>query len=285
MSALGLALVLAAAFCHATWNVFVKRINGGPELIWLFSLVSSVIYLPLAIGVYVVARPQFGLWEIVFILGSSLLHLAYFTLLQIGYRKGDLSLVYPTARATGPMLSTAFAVLLLGETINAQMAAGAAIIIFGIFMLTGGFRRGTNPLSASLAFGIGVGGVIGSYTAWDAYAVSVLMVPPLLLDYVSSLGRTVVLAPIAARRRDLVRRQWSEHRLGVILIAVFNPLAYILVLTALTFTPVAFVAPTREVSVLLTVLAGSLLLGEGHLKSRLGWAVVVLSGMGLLVTG
>ncbi len=285
MSAFGLALVLAAAFCHATWNVFVKRINGGPELIWLFSLVSSVIYLPLAIGVFVVARPQFGLWEIVFILGSSLLHLVYFTLLQIGYRKGDLSLVYPTARATGPMLSTAFAVLLLGEAITAQMAAGAGVIIFGIFMLTGGFRRGAKPLSASLAFGIGVGGVIGSYTAWDAYAVSVLMVPPLLLDYVSSLGRTVVLAPYAAKRRELIRRHWSEHRLGVILIAVFNPLAYILVLTALTFTPVAFVAPTREVSVLLTVLAGSLLLGEGHLKARLGWAVVVLSGMGLLVTG
>ena len=285
MSAFGLALVLAAAFCHATWNVFVKRINGGPELIWLFSLVSSVIYLPLAIGVFVVVRPQFGLWEIVFILGSSLLHLVYFTLLQVGYRKGDLSLVYPTARASGPMLSTAFAVLILGEAINAQMAAGAGVIIFGIFMLTGGFRRGAKPLSASLAFGIGVGGVIGSYTAWDAYAVSVLMVPPLLLDYVSSLGRTVVLAPYAAKRAELIRRQWAEHRLGVILIAVFNPLAYILVLTALTFTPVAFVAPTREVSVLLTVLAGSLLLGEGHLRSRLGWAAVVLGGMGLLVTG
>ncbi len=285
MSAFGLALVLAAAFCHATWNFFVKRINGGPELIWLFSLVSSLLYLPLAIGVIIVARPEFSSWQIVFILGSSALHLLYFVFLQTGYRKGDLSLVYPTARSTGPILSTSFAVLVLGEVVTPQMAIGAGIIIFGILMLTGGVRRGARSLPTSLAFGLGIGAVIGAYTVWDAYAVSMLMVPPLLLDYVSSIARTFVLAPVAARRREIVRRQWTEHRLGVIAIAIFNPLAYILVLTALTFTPVAFVAPTREVSVLLTVLAGSLLLGEGHLKARIGWAAFVLCGMGLLVTG
>ena len=85
------------------------------------------------------------------------------------------------------------------------------------------------------------------------------------------------------RKRDLVRRHWQEHRSGVIAIAVFNPLAYILVLYALTFTPVAYVAPLREVSVLLTVLAGSLLLGEGKIAQRLGWAAVILAGMTILV--
>ncbi len=285
MSLFGLALVLAAAFCHATWNFFVKRIDGGPELIWLFSVLSSVLYLPLALAILIFQKPEIGLPQLGFIAGSAGLHLFYFLLLQTGYRKGDLSLVYPTARATGPMLSTAFAVLLLGETVTAKMLAGAAIIVFGVLMLTGGLQRGRKPVSASLVFGLGAGVLIGSYTAWDAHAVSALLVPPLLLDYVSSVGRTVVLAPIASRKRDLVRRYWGEHRAGVILIAVFNPLAYILVLHAMSFTPVAYVAPTREVGVLLTVLAGSLLLGEGHLKTRLGWAAVILTGMGLLVTG
>ena len=91
------------------------------------------------------------------------------------------------------------------------------------------------------------------------------MVPPLLLDYASSVGRAVVLAPLARRRIEAIKAHWRDHRTGVIVIAVFNPLAYILVLTALSFTPVAYVAPLREVSVLLTVLAGSLLLGEGRL--------------------
>ena len=90
MSASGLALVLSAAFLHATWNVLVKRLNGGAELIWLFSLVSAVAYLPLALWVLVVQRPEISAQHVLFIAGSSALHLAYFLLLQIGYRKGDL---------------------------------------------------------------------------------------------------------------------------------------------------------------------------------------------------
>jgi len=132
-------------------------------------------------------------------------------------------------------------------------------------------------------FGLGAGTLIGSYTAWDAHAVSSLLVHPLLLDYVSSIGRAVILAPIASRKRDLIRHHWQHHRPDVIAIAIFNPLAYILVLYALTFTPVAYVAPTREISVLLTVLAGSLLLGEGKLMQRSRWAVVILLGMTMLV--
>lgn len=284
MTFFGLALVLAAAFCHATWNFFVKRINGGPELIWLFSALSLVIYLPVIIWVVVVQKPEFGLWQVGFVVGSSLLHLGYFLLLQTGYRKGDLSLVYPTARATGPLLSTSFAVLFLGETVTAQLMLGALIIITGVLFLTNGRKRGAEHISASLFFGLGAGLLIGSYTAWDAYAVSTLLVPPLLLDYASSIGRATLLAPIAHRRRALVAKHWREHRQGVIAIAIFNPLAYILVLYALTFTPVAYVAPARESSVLLTVLAGSLLLGEGKLRQRLCWSAIILGGMVVLVT-
>lgn len=284
MSLIGLSLVLAAAFCHATWNFCVKRIDGGPEFIWLFSAVSAVLYLPVTLGILIVERPSFGLWPLVFIAGSAILHLGYFLLLQTGYRKGDLSLVYPTARATGPLLSTSLAVVILGESISAQMLVGAVIIIFGVLMLTGGIRPGARHASASLLFGIATGGLIGSYTVWDAFAVSTLLVPPVLLDYASSLGRMALLAPVARRRWGLVRAHWTHHKVSVIAIALFNPLAYILVLYALTFTPVAYVAPTREISVLLSVLAGSLLLHEGRLAQRLGWAAVILAGMVILVS-
>lgn len=282
MTLSGLLLVLLAAICHATWNFQVKRINGGPELIWLFSVLSVILYLPLALWILIVQQPQFGLAGAAFILGSAVLHLAYFLLLQTGYRHGDLSLVYPTARATGPILSTALAVIFLDEIVTPQMLTGAAIIIFGVLMLTGGIRPGARHVTASLGFGLAAGALIGSYTAWDAYAVAALLVPPLLLDYASSVGRTVLLAPVAQRRWALVQRHWAEHRTGVFIIAVFNPLAYILVLYALTFTPVAYVAPIREVSVLLTVLAGSLLLGEGDLRHRLIWASVILGGVVVL---
>ena len=284
MTTLGLALVLAAALCHATWNFFVKRIGGGPELVWLFSVISVALYLPVAIYILAADRPSFGPRQIEFILGSAVLHLGYFLLLQQGYRRGDLSLVYPTARATGPFLSTMFAVAFLGEKMTPQIAAGGATVIVGVLCLTGGFKRGAKNVRRSLLFGLGAGSLIGSYTVWDAHAVSALLVPPLLLDYVSSLGRTVLLAPIAANRKELVKRHWREHRHGVIAIAIFNPLAYILVLYALTFTPVIYVAPIREVSVVITVLVGSVLLGEGDLRRRMSWAALILTGVALLAT-
>jgi drug/metabolite transporter (DMT)-like permease len=285
MSVFGLTLVLAAAICHATWNYFVKRINGGPELVWLFSVISAVLYLPVALFILIAQRPALGLFEVAAIAASALLHLGYFLLLQQGYRRGDLSLVYPTARATGPCLSTAFAVIFLGEHLTVQVAAGGLAIILGVMCLTGGFKRDARHLSASLLFGVAAGGLIGSYTVWDAYVVSALLVPPLILDYASSLGRTLLLFPFALRRRRAVADHWRRHRGAVIAIAVFNPLAYILVLYALTFTPVVYVAPAREVSVLITVLIGTLLLGEQGLRRRMGWAVLILAGMTILTTG
>jgi drug/metabolite transporter (DMT)-like permease len=151
--------------------------------------------------------------------------------------------------------------------------------------LTGGFNARARHVTVSLLFGLSVGTIIGIYTVWDAYTVRTLLVPPLLLEYTSNLTRLTVLAPYAAKRKALVARQWSEHRLAVIGIAIFNPLAYILVLVALTFTPVVYVAPAREVSVLITVAVGVLVLGEGELGKRLFWAGLILAGMTLLATG
>ncbi len=285
MSILGFALVFAAACCHATWNYFVKRINGGPELVWLFSVLSVVIYLPVVLFILISQKPEFGRLEFIFITGSSVLHLGYFLFLQKGYKNGDLSLVYPTARATGPFLSCAFAVVLLGEHLTPQLLFGGLAIIIGVLFLSGGFGKKEGNISTSILFGLGAGTLIGSYTVWDAYAVSTLLIPPLLLDYVSSISRCLLLAPHAVKHKKLITNYWLNDRVGVLCIAIFNPLAYILVLYALTFTPVIYVAPVRELSVLIAVLMGALLLGEKNLRNRIGWAILILMGVVLLATG
>ncbi|MEM8743273.1 MAG: DMT family transporter [Pseudomonadota bacterium] len=282
MTLFSLALVLTAAVCHATWNTLVKRVNGGPELVWLFSVIAALLYVPVAIWILLVDQPVLGPREIVFCIVSALLHLGYFLLLQQGYRQGDLSLVYPTARATGPLLSTAFAVVILGEHLTLPIFLGGLAIIVGVVFLTGGFKSKSRHVTSSLAFGLAAGTLIGTYTVWDAYTLRALLIPPLLLEYASILLRVIALAPFAALRKDEIRRQWSEHRAAVLGIAIFNPLAYILVLIALVFTPVVYVAPAREVSVLITVMIGTLLLKEGDFTKRMGWASLILAGMVLL---
>lgn len=284
MTLTALFLVLTAAFCHATWNFYVKRIGGGAELIWLISVLSNIFYLPWVIYIFMVEKPQLGLYALFCVFISGIIHTVYFSLLQRGYRHGDLSLVYPLARSTGPVISMILAVLFLGEVVNAQIITGSAIIITGIFFLTGGFSKRAGNVTASIGYGLVVGICIGGYTAWDAYVVSIVMVSPVLLDYASNTFRSIFLAPVAIRRRHAVKALWNDHRGGVILIALLSPLAYILFLYAITFTPVTLLAPVRETSVLISVLMGSILLGEGHLKRRLLWSAVIVGGVSLLAT-
>ena len=219
MTILGFALVLTAAFCHATWNYFVKSINGGPELVWLFSSVPMIIYLPVAVYIWIIGQPIFGVWELAFIAGGAVLHLGNFLLPQAGYRKDDLSLVYPTTQATGPFLSTAFAVIVLGESMSLHLGLEALAIIIGVVCLTGGFKGGLRNAGTSVLFGFGAGLLIGGYTVWDAYAAGAALAIGLHL-----LHRTFgAVAPIALKRMDQVKAHWRNHRTGVVIIAILNP--------------------------------------------------------------
>ena len=86
------------------------------------------------------------------------------------------------------------------------------------------------------------------------------------------------------RRPLLLFRQKHEHKYEAIACAVLIPLAYILVLTAMRFTPVSYVAPAREISILIGTLMGTRLLGEGDARRRLaGACAMVLGVVGLAI--
>jgi len=281
MTGFALALVLTAAFIHATWNFLAKRSGAsGPTFVWLFSALTTIIYLPLVLGFVFWQRPHVDRIDLLFIFGSFVLHLAYFLMLQQGYRVGDLSVVYPMARGTGPALSTVAAILLLGERPSPAALGGAFLVICGVFMLSGGVKIAKEGIDArTLFFGLSTGLFIAGYTLWDKYAVSVVLLAPLLLDYGTTIGRTVFLAPFASRRWDQVQNYWTHHRFEVLGVAILVPLSYILVLTAMTVAPVSYVAPAREVSTLIGVLMGIFWLNEGDVRRRLSAASVIVLGV------
>ena len=113
MSEFAIALVLSAAVLHATWNYLAKRTYGGLPLVWMYGTLGALIYSPLVIMLLLTMPPEIGLPQIISLTVSSLLQLAYFLLLTKGYQVGDLSLVYPLARGTGPMISTLLAIPVL----------------------------------------------------------------------------------------------------------------------------------------------------------------------------
>ena len=281
-----LILILAAAFIHASWNLLNKRASGHVTFTWLAAFLSAIIYTPVSLGVIFVTQYKIGIAETMLMAGSAVLHSAYFILLNQGYRVGDLSVVYPLARGTGPLLSSLAAILLLGERPSPLALSGALMIITGVIVLTSNPKRfGQSEVKTAVLYALVTGLFIAAYTLWDKQAVTRFAVPPLILDWGSNLGRAIFLTALPVRYPQETRVEWREHRYEAIGVAVLAPLSYILVLTAMQFTPVSYVAPAREISILIGTAMGTRLLAEGDGRRRLVAASAMVLGVVALAVG
>jgi drug/metabolite transporter (DMT)-like permease len=286
MTGFALLLVLSAAVVHATWNFYLKRSGGGTVFVWWFATLSAILYAPLTLAVVWWTQPPLGWMSLTLMLGSAALHTGYYLLLDRGYRSGDLSLVYPLARGSAPLITVLCAVLLLQEHPSVLALVGALLIGGGAVALTGNPRllRASGNLPA-VAFALLTGCMIASYTLVDKLAVSAYLVPPILQDWAANLGRVLLMTPMAMSRRSELIPTWRRARREIICIAVLCPLSYILVLTAMVFTPVSYVAPAREISILVAALMGAHLLAEGDARRRLIAAAAMVAGVVCLAVG
>jgi drug/metabolite transporter (DMT)-like permease len=156
------ALIAAAAVAHASWNFFAKQARGGLPFVWLAGLCAATLYaVPAAIQLGV-GDKAVTLAGVGFMLGSGCLHSLYFTALQRGYAEGDLSVVYPLARGTGPALSVLAAVLVLGERPGALALVGAALVVGAVWSLA--FAGHRAPSRTALGFALLTGATIAAYT-------------------------------------------------------------------------------------------------------------------------
>jgi drug/metabolite transporter (DMT)-like permease len=283
MGVVPLVLVLSAAGAHAGWNLIAKRAGGGLAFVWLCAVADVALWAPAAIVQLVLRSGDLSWTGAGYMVGSGALHLGYFSALQRGYAEGDLSLVYPLARGTGPLLSVVAAILILGERASAEALIGAGLIVVAILSLTRGARReGAGP---AIGLAVLTGAFIAAYTLWDAHAVSALHQPVIVYFCGAELMRSLLLAPVALRRRRDVQHVWETHKRSVLGVGLLAPGAYILVLTALTLASVVFVAPAREVSIVFGILLGANVLGEGRAVRRTVAGVAILAGIVLLSVG
>jgi uncharacterized membrane protein len=273
MTALTLALVLASAAVHATWNLWTKQIGSsvrsGP-LMWSLTAFSSALYAGPAL--WILAR---GAWRpdavaFVFIAGSGIIHVGYFLLLLRGYRGGDLSLVYPVARGTGPMLASLAAITLFAEPPSAASLSGLALVVVGILVLT--LKPNTSlegRAGAGLRYGLLTGVTIAIYTLWDGWGVKRAGIPPLVFYWGGEVVRVLLFTPSALNDRKGVATLWRKQWPRVIGIATLSPLSYILILLAMRTGAISHIAPAREIGILLGAWLGHSVLGEGDRTRRL----------------
>jgi drug/metabolite transporter (DMT)-like permease len=286
-----LALVIAAAFIHATWNLLSKQAaSAGPTFVCVSNLISCIAYAPWAI--WLLARDGMSWsWLVAgFIVLSAVVHLAYTLSLQRGYLVADLSVVYPVARGTGPLLSSVGAFLLLGELPTSLGIAGLIAVIIGIGLIStqgnlAAFRKRTG--FAGVLWGTATGFLTAIYTVVDAYAVKSLGIAPVVLNWTANLLRFALLAPLILKNPNRARKKMTGYWRLAIAVGLLQPLAYILVLIALHLgAPVSVVAPAREMSMMVGAFLGMIVLREQVGLWRLvGCAVMILGVIALVGSG
>jgi drug/metabolite transporter (DMT)-like permease len=266
-------LVLGAAVLHAGWNVLLARAADVAAATTVALGLSVVLFAPLAAATWDV-----GVAALPWIAMSALLEIAYFALLTTAYSRSDLSLVYPVARGSAPVLVLAGAAV-VGVTVGWLQALGVVLVGCGILFVRG-LSGETDARGVILALAIGA--AIAGYTLIDKEGVehaSVISYFELVLAPVAlvALGWHVVTG-----RVQRVRAELSWQMLGA---SVFAFTAYALVLAALTLAPAPAVAAVRETSVLFAVVLGAVVLREPVGVSRIAGTVLVVVGVALVALG
>ena len=287
MTAVSLILVLLAAVAHASWNLFLKRADDPEVFAWCLLVVATVLLAPLGVVLlFYNSVDVTGLW---FILATIALHVLYFNLLARGYVQGDLSLVYPVARGMGPMLVPVLAVVFLNEKIEPLAIGGIAAIIGGIYTISwwGNFHQVLrSPLmflkSAGMRYAVLTGLTIAVYSIVDKEGVG--HVQPLLYMYFLTIGTAAMLAPYVLFHKGVksVRTEWRANAVPITIAGLFTFAAYGLVLTAFSLSRVSYVAPAREVGIVIGVMLGVFLLKEPFGRGRLLGSGFVVAGLALI---
>src|SRR5947209_11608918 len=133
-----LALVILAGLIHAVWNIVAKKAGGDVRFATFTGLLMALIWAPLGISLGWDVLPTWGAVEWGFVAASGIVHVLYYIALLRGYRKADLTVVYPLARGSGPLLSSLVAIVVLGEQITALGISGIFAVVEGVFFIAGG---------------------------------------------------------------------------------------------------------------------------------------------------
>jgi drug/metabolite transporter (DMT)-like permease len=183
--------------------------------------------------------------------------------------------------------------VIFSERPSALALLGGAIIIGAVLSLAGAGdpdSAGRAPMRVggrgrAVGFALATGVAIATYTLWDKQAVGPLGLSPIIYYWGTNVAESALLTPFVAHRRDEVRRTLAAHRTQVLGVAVLSPLAYILVLFALAHAPVSYVAPARELSILVGAVAGVTILDEGDRRRRMIAAAAIFVGIVALAVG
>jgi drug/metabolite transporter (DMT)-like permease len=304
---LAIALVLVAAVLHAGWNVLLKTSGDTLSTAVRLQAIGTAVLLPIGIvGWVAIGAPAVPPTAIFLAVVSGFLEAAYFVLLASAYRRGPLSLVYPLARGSAPLIAVAVGILLLQEQLAPLAFFGVGCLLVGILLVSRpwqAFRAAGAVHRGAIGFALATGASIAAYSAVDRLGVrqtepwvygSILAFVSTILTATAVIGgrRLGILAPAPVRPAPTptATTPAGSPRVGALardaIAGVLSLGAYLLVLLAYSFAPLATVAPLRESGVVLAAAWGAIRLGEAKggrdASTKIAAACLVVVGAILL---
>ena len=272
------AAVLFAAACHASWNALIKRRLDPFTTTAIIAVGCGVVALPLLPFVGVLPLSS---WP--WVLGSVVLHQAYYIGLSEAYRTGDMGQVYPIARGSAPLMTALISTTVVGEHLNVLSWIGVVALASGVFLLS---ARGGRDLvridRRALGFAFFTAATICGYSLVDGIGARVSHNPHAYVAVLSVFDAACMILFAVARRGlgfvTIACRQWRVCLLG----GGLSFGAYWIVIWAMTVAPIAIVAALRETSVLFGAVIAIAFLKEPPHAPRIIAAAVVVFGLVLI---
>ncbi len=283
MSGLALSIVVVAAFFHASWNYLAKKSKKKMAFIWWFLLIAAIGYLPMFLYFWPRHTVSPAGWAC--IVATGILHAMYFWFMGGAYERGDLSLVYPLARGSGPLFVPVLAITFLQERLSLAGIVGISLVIVGVYFIhlksfsVVSFIEPFRALRGSASvWALCTGGTIAGYSLVDKVGVG-LVYPPIYI-YLMFVISLLLLTPYAlAKERAALKLEWLANK-GPVLIDGFLVLfTYLMILFAFRLSKVSYVVAAREVSIVFSAFLGIIWLKEKHASQKIAGAVLIAAGV------
>jgi drug/metabolite transporter (DMT)-like permease len=288
MHPLAVVMVLASSLSHAWWNLLAKQARDKLIFCWLIYVTASILLAPLAVWGALREPIRPAMWLCA--LGTSTFFTLYAISLARAYRHGDVSLVYPIVRSTGPLLTVLFAALFLHERLQPFGYLGIALIVAGAAGVSwpeadsDGQRRSVFQRLqwSAVSPAVLTGATIAVFSVIDK--VGVTLANPVFYNFILFCATSVWLTPIVMRRRSWedVRASWAQDSRAIWLSGAFNAFGYLLILYAFRLAPASYVIALRSTAVVFAVILGSQVLGEKRGFSRAMFGVLIVAGLALV---
>jgi drug/metabolite transporter (DMT)-like permease len=221
---------------------------------------------------------------------SGLFEAAYVILLFRAYDIADLSVVYPLSRGIAPLVTWIPGGVFVGDSVTMDHGLAVGAIVIGVFGVgySAQNRSDRGSVLSGIFLSLATGFMIAGYHLVDRRAM-IISNPPnpqeyLFLMHLFLTGFITFWIVCGLRSWDEIFKEWKTNRLGVLIVGLCTPLAYFLIITALRYGNVTYIAAGRNIGIFLSTVVGYLFLKETVTLARLIGVLLIVAGvMGLII--